>query len=122
MWILFQAQAAQATVVDLLPSALNEPNEFGIWATILSIATWAIRTWWKSRTDLKHRTRVEKRLEEDWSNGDSTLTGSKNPGRTTSQLVEIVHEDLQAHKKETNARFDKVHSDLGKIKGKLGVE
>lgn len=121
MLVLLQA-AAQATAENILPAAFDEPNEIGIWATIISLATWAFRAWWKSRVESQHKSRVEKRLEDDWTNGDGTLTGSKNPGRTVSQLVEIVHEDLQEHKKETNKRFDAVHMDLGKIKGKLGIE
>lgn len=119
MWILLQAaQAAES----ILPGALDEPNEIGIWATVISLATWAFRTWWRTRVESQQKLRVEKRLEEVWTNGDETLPGSRNPGRTVSQLVEIVHEDLQEHKKETNKRFDVVHMDLGKIKGKLGIE
>lgn len=89
---------------------------------LLAIGYYLIKLWLTARKEDVHKRRVEKRLEEEWTNGEDTLTGSKNPGRTTSQLIEIVHEDLQEHKKETNSRFDKVHSDLGKIKGKMGIE
>ena len=110
------------------PGAFDELHEQGLLAAILAalsgtftLGTWMVRTWWKSRLENKHKVRVEQKLEREWSNGDDTLTGATNPGRTSAQMLELVHDDLQQHKKETNARFDKVHSDLGKIKGKLGV-
>ena len=107
---------------QLDPGAFDELHEQGILYGILSaltaiggLGTWMIRTWWKSRLENKHKLRVEKRIEREWTNADETLTGSSNPGRTTAQLVEMVHEDLQQHKSETNRRFDIIHGDLGKI-------
>ena len=121
------------------PGAFDELHEQGLLAAIiaalsgvLGLGQWMIRTWWKARLEneykpdvieeAKHKARVEKKMESGWTNGDETLPGKNNPGRTQAQLVEVAWEDLQQHKAETNARFDKVHSDLGKIKGKLGID
>jgi len=117
------------------PGAFDEVHEQGLLAAIMTALTgiltlggWMVRTWWKARLENKHKKRVEKRLEQEWSNGDETLSGAKNPGRTQAQLTEVVHEDLQQHKTETNRRFehmdkrfDAIHGDLGKIKGKLDI-
>ncbi len=111
------------------PGAFDELHEQGLLAAIMTALTgiltlggWMVRTWWKDRLENKHKKRVEKQLESGWSNGDETLPGTKNPGRTQAQLTEVVWEDLQQHKTETNKRFDIVHGDLGKIKGKLGID
>ncbi len=119
--LLFTLLPTLAFAEHGLPDALDEANELAVWTFILSTAGWAFRSWWKSRLETKHTVRVEKRIEKEWTNADETLTGSSNPGRTTAQLVEIVHEDLQQHKSETNRRFDIIHGDLGKIKGKLDI-
>ena len=101
--------------------AIDEPNEIALWTIIVSTGIWAFKTWWKQRLENKHKKRVEGRLEKEWSNGDDTLSGTKNPGRTQAQLIEIVHEDLQEHKKTSGRKFDKIIEDVGKIKGKLGI-
>ena len=120
--LLFMLLPTFAFAEHGLPDALDEANELAIWTFILSTTGWAFRSWWKTRLETKHKVRVEKRLENEWTNANETLPGTKNPGRTQAQLVEIVHEGLQQHVAETNARFDKVHTDLGKIKGKLGID
>ena len=121
------------------PGAFDELHEQGLLAAIiaalsgvLGLGQWMVRTWWKARLErqykpdvveeAKHKARVEKKLESGWTNGDETLPGKSNPGRTQAQLTEVVHEDLQQYKAETNRRFDLVHGDLGKIKGKLGID
>ena len=102
--------------------AIDEPNEIAIWLIILTTAGAMIKVWWKARVEGRHNKKVEKQLEDNWEHGEETLIGSKNPGRSTAQLVEIVHEDLQLHKKETGRKFDRLIGDVGKIKGKLDIQ
>jgi hypothetical protein len=106
----------------LFSPAIDEPNEIAIWFLILSTGAAMIRVWWKTKVEGRHAKKVEKDLEENWEHGDDTLTGSKNPGRTTAQLIGIVHSDLQLHKKETGRKFDRLIGDVGKIKGKLDIQ
>jgi len=121
MWFLLFVQEATPEITSWVPRAFDEPNEVGIWTLVLSAIVWMLRTWWIVRLEKKQSRRVEQRIEREWTNGDATLTGKKNPGRTISELVELVHQDLQQHKSETNRRFDLIHSDIGKIKGKLDI-
>ena len=120
--LLFLLLPTVALAEHGLPDALDEANELAVWATILSTAGWAFRTWWKSRLETKHKVRVEKRLEDEWANGDATLSGSKNPGRTLPQLVELVHDDLKEFKRETNRSMSTLKDDVGRIKGKLDMQ
>ncbi len=122
LFILLLLMPTLAFAEHGLPDALDEANELAVWATILSTAGWAFRTWWKSRLETKHKVRVEKRLEKEWTNGDDTLTGASNPGRTLPQLVELVHDDLKEFKRETNRNMNALNQDVGRIKGKLDMQ
>ena len=122
LFILLLLMPTLAFAEHGLPDALDEANEFAIWTMILSTGGWAFRTWWKSRLESKHKVRVEKRLEDEWTNGDATLSGSKNPGRTLPQLVELVHDDLKEFKRETNRDLRTITDDVGRIKGKLDMQ
>ena len=116
MWLLY---TAAAQVSSVLPEALNEVNEVGIWTILVSVSAWAFRVWWKSRVEKKQTKQLEEKLENDIG---SSLAGSSNPGRSLPQMLESIYEDLQTYKMETNGTLLKVHEDLGKIKGKLGLE
>lgn len=122
LFMLFILLPTLAFAEHGLPDALDEANEFAIWTMILSTGGWAFRTWWKSRLETKHKVRVEKRLEREWTNGDDTLTGAANPGRTLPQLVELVHDDLKEFKRETNRDLRIITDDVGRIKGKLDMQ
>ena len=115
-------QLPQLQILQTLPPAIDEVNEVAIWSFLLGLAGWMVREWWKNNLEHKHRKQAEEQIEKDWTNGEDTLTGGSNPGRTTSQLVKIVHQDLQMHKKETGRRFDRIIEDVGKIKGKLDID
>ena len=102
--------------------AIDEPNELAIWMFILTTAGWMIKTWWTNKLNKHDHKKVEKKLEKDWSNGDDTISGRSNPGRSLAQLIEIVHDDLKIHKQETGRKFDRLINDVGKIKGKLDID
>lgn len=126
--LLFLLLLPTLVLAQDIPIDPHEIHEQNLWTVLITVATslvgllgWAFRTWWKEKIVDKHKEDVERKLEEDWTNGDDTLPGKRNPGRTVPQLIEIVHKDLQQHKSETNRRFDKVHSDLGEIKGELKI-
>ena len=98
-------------------STAEEINHIGVWTVAVSTAVWAFRFWWKHRIEEADKRKLEQKLENGWSHGDETLPGSRNPGRTTAQLMEIIHQDLQAFKTETNQRFDGIHKKLGRLEG-----
>lgn len=104
-----------------IPPTTSETDEIALWTLVLTMIFWILRIWWQWRHEVKNARRVERRLENEWTNGDDTLSGSRNPGRTTAQLVELVHEDLQHHKRETSRKFDRLIEDVGRIKGKLDI-
>ena len=104
-----------------LDHPLSNPNQVAIWAYILASAFWIYRNWRKEEKEKKHTKKVEKELEKNWTNGDDTLSSKPNPGRSQIHLLEMVNEDLQLHKIETGRKFDQLIGDVGKIKGKLGI-
>ena len=123
MWLLLIG--LQEQIPDTL---LNPSAEYGVWGLLLTLLAWGVRSWFIYRKETKESRRVEGKLEKEWANG-TVAPGTGNTGRTVAQLIEMVHEDLKEHKKECNnkfemssRRFDKIHTDIGKIKGKLGID
>lgn len=113
-------------VLQLASDTLTETTHIGILATVLATAAGVVKVWLKTKKDEQQTRRVEKKLENSWAEerGDDSLVGiaKPNPGRSLPQLIEFIHADLQEHKRETHQRFDKILTDVGKIKGKLDID
>ncbi len=107
-------------------------EEIGIVVTILGIGGALIRLWYsarKAKAELEHAKKVmaredasklklEQKLESDPS---TTLTGTSNPGRTTAQLVEIIHDNQKRFEENTNNRLTEIAEFMGRVKQKLDM-
>lgn len=107
------------TMLQAVPAI---PSDAPMWTALALVGGYLIKQWWMRKAETAEKLRVEQRLEEEWSHDPANLLGSRNPGRSLPQLVEILHIDLQAYKRESNERFERIHRDLGEIKGKLGID
>ena len=99
----------------------EHPDEIGIYGALLAFAGWASREWWKSRVESKRRRRVESKIETDKESSLSGI-GSKNPGRTTVELVEVLYEDFKEYRKETRDMLNKHTQQIGEIRGRIGIK
>ena len=94
----------------------EHPEEGGIWLAIAGTVAYIVRHWFQSRKFRAAAKEFEKKLEND---PESSLAVAKNPGRTSVELLEILHSDLTEFKRATNLRLDKLTEEVGYLKGRL---
>ena len=98
-----------------LEHAHSPTEEIGAGMMILGIVYYLVRHFLGKRGYEKKLRGLEAKMEQD---PDNTLTGSSNPGRSTVDLVEVIYEDV----KEVKRTLTRHEGELGKIKGKIGID
>ena len=93
----------------------EHPEELGYIVAILGTVSYLIKHFFGKRTYEKKLRVLETKMEDDPS--ISGMGGSNNPGRSTVDLLDVVYSDVKDIKK-TLTRHE---GELGKIKGKLGI-
>ncbi len=94
----------------------DHPEELGYIVAILGTISYLVKHFLgKKKYEGKLRT-LEAKMEND---ADSSIgaTGSKNPGRTTVDLLDVMYGDIKDIKK-TLTRHE---GEIGKLKGKTGL-
>jgi hypothetical protein len=94
----------------------ENPTEGGLWVMVAGTIAYIVRHWLQSRRFRASALQFEKKLEDS---SDSSLSVSKNPGRTTVELLDVIHEDLKEFKRTTNARLDKLTEEVGYLRGRI---
>lgn len=94
----------------------EHPEEGGLWLGILATIGYIVRHWFQSRKFRASAREFEKKLEDS---DDSNLNTAKNPGRSTVELLDVIHEDLKEFKRATNMRLDTLTSEVGYLKGRI---
>lgn len=97
---------------------VNHPEQLGAFGALAFSLYYMAKLAWTARKDKKATRRLESKLEND---KDSSLNGigSPNPGRTTVDLLEVLHDDLRDFKKEATEIHTKQAESLGYLRGKL---
>lgn len=107
-------------------------EEIGIVITILGIGGALIKLWYsarKAKAELEHAKHIMARedehklkLEQKLENDESfTMSGGKNPGRTTAQLVEMIHDNQKRFEESTNKSLSDIREFMGRVKEKLNM-
>lgn len=105
MWLLIIQQAAHIT---------DHPEEIGYLGALAWGGYYLVRHFFGKRKYEKKLRVLESKMESD---GDSSMSGTKNPGRTTVDLLDVMYSDIKGIK-ETLTRHE---GEIGKLKGKTGV-
>ena len=115
-------------ILLMISELTQNPQHLGMWAMLVGIAYYTVKHFWGKRKYETKLKSVEAKMESD---DDSSIgaIGAKNPGRTTVELVEVVHEDLTRYRNETRQDIKEVRDELrkhgrqiGRIEGRLGIE
>lgn len=107
---LAQSLAQQASHIT------ENPTEGGLWVMVAGTIAYIVRHWLQSRKFRASALEFERKLE---SSDDSSVNVAKNPGRTTVELLDVIHEDLKEFKRTTNARLDKLTEKVGYLEGRI---
>ena len=92
-------------------------EEIGAGMMLLSIIYYLTRHFLGKRGYEKKLRNLETKMERDAGPEVTLSGGTKNPGRSTVDLVEVVYDEV----KEINKTLPRHEGELGKIKGKLGI-
>lgn len=95
---------------------IDNPVEAPLWLAVLSTVGYIIRHWFQSRKYRVNLKELEQKMEND---PDNSISIVKNPGRSTVEILDVIHDDLREFKRATNARLDTLTSDVGYLKGRI---
>ncbi len=99
----------------------QNPERIGMWTMLLGIAYYAARHFWGKRNYEKTLKKVEAKIESDEDSSIGRI-GRANPGRSTVELVEVLHEDFKEFRTETRQTLKEHGRQIGRIEGRLEIK
>jgi hypothetical protein len=92
----------------------EHPEEVGYVLAILGTLSYIAKHFWSKKRYEKKLRVLEVRMEGD----SASIGGTKNPGRSTVDLLDVMYSDIKGIK-ETLTRHE---GEIGKLKGKAGID
>lgn len=92
----------------------EHPEEWGYLLAILGSLSYIAKHFFSKLQYEKKLKVLERRMEND----GGTISGTKNPGRNTVDLLDVMYGDI----KDIKATLTRHEGEIGKLKGRVGID